>query len=641
MSFYIIIIFILLLVLPGVILLLYFKNSLVELKLNFYNYINYGYILSIFIFFILSDISYKNQLSYNLIYTFIKISALILTLLLLNLIKINWINIRKIKLSLIKPWFLVGVLIISSLVGYSSQFEASHSDTLVHIANIRNIINSDIYKNCDALLGYGYPSVEVYGCNPLNYINSLLFKIANVDPSYAHMTLSGILVFLFITTSYTLMSNVIKNDNFAKISSLIFINVNIINSIYKWGPSSYFFDPIGHLIFPYHFASNILMIIFINFIYKIIYKPSEQCNYLFLLITFYLITRTHPLMLLWVTLYTFFVLIYNFRINILEKYKINYKLLFSLIFIISLVNYYLYISCDDVYKIASSSKDAIELWTNSGNDQLIIQDHIYISSPIYYLSSRGWWDILILICIILIKNKLNNNKKLLQNNTSDYNLISEYIYISIVVVIYFVIFNPVACYFLIDILNSPIPIYRAFLTFNSTLQCLSIVIISKLLIIYSPRHIKISITTIFIIIFSIYIFNYNYIDLIFKNRGNYFSTNQSISNNLFGDLRNLENGRVAIHSEYSTPLAAFTNLDPIIAEGFRSRSLDDYHYRLTINNNIINFKYSCENLINKSKEFQIKYIVTQINKESILSKNCAGIRYISTSDDFSVWQVTY
>lgn len=626
-----------LLVIPGFFSLIFLQRKTSN-NIDIYEGIVYSFIVSVLLWTVISFISFKYEIKSSTPIFLVLFFALFSIFYIIKNSNINFkydINIRDF-------WFLPIATLISILIGYSTQYQTSSSDAFAHLANIRNIYSSTFIENCDGLLGPGHSTINTYGCNPWILAIGEVYKLTNIDPALGHTTIASFMCMLFILSSYVFFKAISNDKILSKILALIFFAINIINSIYTWGPSAYFFDPLGNLLFPFHFASKIVILILFSFLAHYFFTGKKIFIYLFI-VTCYVITRLHPISMIWVPasiISIIFIKIISY--DKIKNIKENIFLILSVLLIV-FINILDILGCNNIHEFDANIISPLKLWENSGGNLLYLSKNLYISNPIIYLRERGLYDLLTFITyIIFIKNK-NFNTYLSNNNLIKNIHICAILYLGIILSIYSVIFNPLATAFLINYSHSSIPIYRAFLFFNAPLACLTLYFLILFVRAILLKRIFIPVISIVssLLIAAILYTNLDYLTKIYFNYGKSFSTNSSVLEEPFRTLRGLEPGKVAVNASISTAVAALTNLDPIITEPWRAKSLLDHQVDSAANSKIISFGSDCDELGSLLRRYKIRWVVSDGNKNSleIQRKSCSFIVFKKTAGNYSVWEI--
>ncbi len=623
-----------LLIIPGYFSLIFLQKN--DYSIGLYEGVVYSFIVSIFIWMLISFFSYKYEAN-SYIPIILSSSLAVINIILIVLNK----NIRlKFQNRPNEYWFLPVSIFFAMLIGYSTQYQTSNSDAFAHLANIRNIYSSNFIQNCDGLLGPGNSSINAYGCHPWYLTIGMVYKFTNIDPALGHTAMTSFMCLLFILSSFVFFKAISNNEIISKILAIIFFAINILNSIYTWGPSNYFFDPIGNLLFPFHLASIIILILLTSLI-KCLFNENKYYIYIFS-ISVYVITRLHPIAIIWIPISIASIIFV--KMFFYDNVKIiKFNLLFVLLpILIIFINIYDILSCNNTHEYDMNIISPLDQWRNSGGNLLQLSENLYISDPLIYLRSRGAYDILTIFAYTILI-KCNRFKMYLSKNNLGISINNcAALYIGILLSIYFVIFNPLATAFLIHYTQSSTTLYRAFLFFHAPLTSITLYFLFVFTGAFFPRLICIKIISIVssLLISTLLFINLDYLKKIYTNFGNYFSTSSSVYKEPFNTLRGLESGKVAVNPAISTAVAALTHMDPIITEAWRAKTLLDHQTDKSANSMIISFGSDCDNLYSLIRKYDIRWIVSDINSnaEENQRKICSSIIYKKVAGNYLIWE---
>ena len=207
-SIQIILVFSLLLVLPGALCISLLRVQDRIEGVDPYEKISYGVMLSLAFWIPISFISYQFKANTNyLIYVTVLLTTFTtLYFILRSNFKLPDLfnSAQRIKFNFFSIFNTYTAVIVfqSILVGYTSQYQSGASDALIHIAAIRNMATSENVLNCNAVLGDGTPVLITYGCNPWYLTLGIILRITQVDTALGYSSLTGIVYPFWQFTHY-------------------------------------------------------------------------------------------------------------------------------------------------------------------------------------------------------------------------------------------------------------------------------------------------------------------------------------------------------------------------------------------------------------------------------------------------------
>lgn len=620
----------LLMILPGMLFMSLLRARERIANIDSYEIISLSLMSGLTFWILISLISYSLNVNVNSpIYMSVFVTGfLALCVLFKNNFKLNGLVNLKSKNHLYGFFNVYAVIIVieSILVGYVSQYQTGNSDAFAHLAGIRNLATFGTIQNCDWVLGTGAPMVNAYGCHPWYLTAGMIVNLSNVDAALAYATLSGALYFLSVLSIYSLIK-VISGDVFiAKIGSIIFSLASVMNWFLAIGDAPYYsLDPINNLIFPSHFDSYILFPITLALFIRYL-LCGEKFFLISTLVSFLVTARFHPTWLIWAPILLSGIII--FRNLFGKKFKIknylNYKiiLLFGFVSFLSALGYLL---CGNTFPSDPNIMSPLALWRSSGGNLLYISEYIYLYDPLVYLKDRGIYDVTT-IALLWYLSKNINGKQLdssFPGNGVPYNELLT-IYLGALAIIALVIFNPFVVYITITVTKAAVVLYRTFGLMMPVLSCFTI---SAALIFLKLKFgvrkfplIAIAATISGALLISIS--HSDYLKKLYKNYGNYYSTNKSLYLEPFSTLRTLGHGKVAVRTPLATAIAALTDLDPITTEVWRSKSTIDIAVDGRENNALLAFDKSQDELLSILKNRHIRYIIiSRADTSSVVNFN--------------------
>lgn len=500
-------------------------------------------------------------------------------------------------------YFNVYVLILivqSILIGYTSQFQAGNSDALAHLAGLRNLATSETTINSDHVLGMNMPIVNTYGNNPWYLSLAMISKLANVETVFTYATITGVIYLFSILGIYTLLKAMSSDIVISKIGSLIFSLLSLIvwikdNDYTTFNLNSHW------IIFPQAIVNYVLFPIALAAFIRYILR--RDCIYLCLtLLGLFAITRFHPNWLIWAPiLISGIVVLWNIigpKFGI--KYSISYKVIIwtALIGFLSVMGFFI---SKNTFSTDPNLISPISLWRSSGGNLLYLSESIYFYDPLIYLKSRGYFDIFTIVMLwYLNRSGVKNTKELLV------------IFICFLVVVFLIIFNPLITAPFVKIFGTPIPLYRAFELIWPALSVFSIYSTLTLIQLKSKKYpiltrgIAIAVALLTLTYFGK---NVSFLTGVYQNQGGNYSTNSSPLSEPFATLRTLDQGNIAVRTPMATPIASFTDLNPITTEKWRYPTLSDFEVRERENASILAFDRPYDELVSIVNRYKIRYVL--------------------------------
>lgn len=634
--------FFLLIMLPGLLLMRFLKESVTNL--DTYEKASFSLVIGMAFWIPIAWVSFGLGLSSKLpIYLSMSITT---GLIFLSLFKSNF-NLRKLfpkKESIYNYINIYTVIIIiqALFIGYTSQYQTGNSDALAHLAGLRNLATSEVIFNCDHVLGSGSLMPNTYGCNPWYLSLAMVIKFSAVDAALVYSIITGIIYFMSVLAIYSLLKAISGNVLVSKFGSIIFTIVSLMIWLIANNNTTYNLS-MHWMIFPQAIVSYVLFpVMLAAFIQYILHRDNLYLA--LMIICLFAVTRFHPNWLIWAPIIISGIIIgRNLTVG---KNKLNHKLNYNLIYIygiVSILSAASFLLCENTFKFDPTTILPLDLWRVSGGNLLFLYEDIYLYNPLSYLKSRGWFDLItvLLLWYIYSKGRENANEILV-------------FFIVFLLTIFLIIFNPLIVVPFVKISGTPIPIYRAFELMWPSLSAVTIYAALVSIQIKSKELPKLKLISIIIaVLFSILFFTKyaSFLVGVYKNEGEhydetksppYYSTNKSPFLEPFSTLRTLDGGKVAVRTPLATAVAALTNLDPLTTEWFRYASPSERKKREHDNNMLLSFNGTQEELLSLLKTREIRYIViSSTDSESIsnFKKYPDLVHFKATAGSDEVWEV--
>lgn len=601
--------FFLIILIPGILIV---KNKKIKKyidTLDLYQEIIFSFIFGIFIWLLISTLAYGIGISTEFLINFIKFCVLIAIL--THLKKLPRLHLHRNYFNFIDIY---SILILASafFVGYIAQYQTGDSDAFAHIAAIRNIANSERILSCDWILGQKYSMVSAYGCNPWYLVVGMIVRFSDVDIALAYPVLSGMLFAFSVIACHALIKELsFPNEYLAKVGSIFFVLASVINWLIIIGENPYYsLDPINNLIFPQHLVSWILfpatMIFFIRYL-----KDKKASNFFILLICLLVVSRVHPSWLFWAPILLIGGLFFN-QIGIQNEYKawIDYVKKSTAISLVGLIALSGYLFCKNTHSTDINIIDPIALWRVSGGNLMFISNFIYLYDPKVYLFDRGVIDLGVILLLGFL-SKLSGDKFCeiyCSTNKAIFNILL-WLYVGIIASVFFIVFNPLATFLVINHLKSSVVLYRAFSLITPFLSCVAIfAVLSFVRLGVNERSFRV--LTIGAILFTGLIllsWKIGYFKALLQNKGGYYSTTHSINALPFSYLRMLAPGVIVINPQLATPVAALTELDPMITEVWRAKSTWEIAVNKSDNDDLLALSKSRSELLEIIARRDVRY----------------------------------
>lgn len=542
--------------------------------------------------------------------------------------------------------YLAIILCEAILVGYASQYQAGNSDALTHLASIRNLSSFGTIESCDWILGNGSPIQNTYGCHPWYLTLGMIVNFARVDASLAYTTITATIYIFSVLSIYSLIKAISGDVFIAKIGSIIFSLAALMNWFLIIGDLPiYNLDPINNLIFPGHFASYILFPITLALFIRYLAQGQKY----FLVATMgclFVTTRFHPTWVIWAPIILSGIVIFR---NVFSKQfgigkQTSYKHIF-IFFGVSIISGASLLLCRNTFSFDPNIVSPLGLWKGSGGNLLYFSEYLYLYDPMIYFKNRGIFDIAT-VGLLWYLHKQRSKNQLSENSSFGgvaYNEMTV-MYSGALASIALVIFNPMAVYLLIKVTGSSIPLYRTFVMLMPVLSCFTICAVLIYLKVKLEKKSFPLVITALTITFGCLIIgtHFDYLKKLYGNHPNYFSTNASPLQEPFLTLRALGPGKVAVRTPIATATAAFTDLDPLVTEKWRAKSLADFEVNENDNGSILAFDKPVEELRAILKARQIRYIVISHEEtDSIkrLNRYPELVQFKSSAGSYEVWEV--
>lgn len=604
-----------------------------------YEKISYGVMLSLAFWIPISFISYQFKANTNyLIYVTVLLTTFTtLYFILRSNFKLPDLfnSAQRIKFNFFSIFNTYTAVIVfqSILVGYTSQYQSGASDALIHIAAIRNMATSENVLNCNAVLGDGTPVLITYGCNPWYLTLGIILRITQVDTALGYSSLTGIVYFLSVLAIYTLLKEISGDVIISKLGSLIFTVVSLLNWLMINENRSYALY--SHwIIFPQAMVDYVLFPITLAIFIK--YQFHKESSFRVLpILGLLVVTRFHPNWLLWGPILFCGILV--FRSLLAKKLtlkKISNHWSFTQVGIVFFLSALIFLFCDNTSMVDTDLTPPLELWKAAGGNLLILSEHFYLYDPLTYIKNRGVYDfVTILLFWYLFKKSGGNNNELFV------------IYSGILTAIFVLVFNPIIVNLVVKVTGSPIPLYRAFGVVWPVLCAFSIYAVLALLKIQfrASPFIVATVIMLGINVSLIYLNRYTpFLMAVYENHGRYYSTSKSAFLEPFSTFRTLAPGRIAIRTPLSGPTAAFSNLDPITTQEFRSKSLADWRIADKENDALLLFNKSYDELISIINRRKIRYIVirkTDLYAQDNFRKFPKLIHFKAHAGTDEIWEI--
>lgn len=538
------------------------------------------------------------------------------------------------------------ILVCATLVGFISQYQTGDGDAFAHIASIRNLAISEKILSCDWILGGNAPMTSAYGCNPWYLILGLISRLSGVDIALGYQYLCGLIFSLWVVATYSFIKEISNSSYLAKLGSIGFVIVSVSNWLIIIGNNSYYsLDPINNLIFPQHLISYILFPTTLIFLVRYL-KYRLYSDLVLTLICFLVASRTHPSWLFWAPILIVGILFFN-KIGIQNKnfswiYLIK---LLLIIFFISIISFAGYILCSNTYSSDINIISPIALWRDSGGNLLFISNFIYLYDPKSYFSERAIFDFGTILLLRYL-SKITHLKYSEQTNKSRaeiFNLLF-WVYIGTLTSVFLIIFNPLLVYLVINYLKSSVVLYRVFGLITPFLGCITIyAVLDFLKLKLSFKSFRNTII-VALIASSLIIVSWraDYFLALLQNRGGYYSTHNSLTSSPFLYFRTLTPGVIVLDAPMSTPVAALTELDPIITEVWRAKSIEDIAINKDDNDSLLSFSKSRSELLEIITRRNVRYIY--LSKNNLINsqnfkENPDLVHLKSVIDGAELWEV--
>ena len=518
--------------------------------------------------------------------------------------------------SLLNLYFYI-VLLGALFVGYIAQFQTGDSDAFAHIASMRNLANSENIASCDWILGGSSPMAAAYGCNPWYLIGGMIARLSGEDVAQGYQTLCGILFFLSVITAYALIKEISQNEYLAKVCSIYLMLASIFNWLIIIGNNNYYsLDPLNNLIFPQHLISYILFPTTLIFLIRYL-KCRLVSDLILTLGCFLVVSRIHPSWLFWSPILLVGILFFNtFFLKNKETSWVGFIKLFLIIFCLSLISVAGYMFCNNTYSTDVNIISPIAHWRASGGNLLFISNYIYLYHPMSYFSERAIFDFGTILLLRYLAGNLDITSHATKNKSRIYTFnLLFWVYLASLASVFLVVFNPLVTFLVINYLNSSVVLYRSFSLITPFLGCITIyAILSFLKLILSAKYFRISTVIAFILIGLILLFwKADYLEALYQNKGGYYSTYHSINAAPFSYFRKLEPGVIIIDAPMATPVAALTELDPIITEVWRAKSTEDIYINKKDNDALLSFSLPKDELLEIINRRNVQYIYLSKN----------------------------
>ncbi|WP_114698105.1 hypothetical protein [Polynucleobacter necessarius] len=134
----------------------------------------------------------------------------------------------------------------------------------------------------------------------------------------------------------------------------------------------------------------------------------------------------------------------------------------------------------------------------------------------------------------------------------------------------------------------------------------------------------------------------DYFLALLQNRGGYYSTHNSLTSSPFLYFRTLTPGVIVLDAPMSTPVAALTELDPIITEVWRAKSIEDIAINKDDNDSLLSFSKSRSELLEIITRRNVRYIY--LSKNNLINsqnfkENPDLVHLKSVIDGAELWEV--
>lgn len=548
--------------------------------------------------------------------------------------------------SLLFSIFAVFLFTLATTVGYISQFQTGDSDAFAHLASMRNISLAKNVLSCDWVLGNRAPMTTAYGCNPWYLLLGMTVKFANVDAASAYSVICGALFFLMALSLYALLKELSGDVFLSKTATVALIFSFVFGWLLAIGDAKYYsLDPLNNLIFPQHLISYILfpttLIFFIRYL-----KCRLVSDLILMLGCFLVVSRIHPSWLFWSPILLVGVLFFNtLCLHNKKSSWLGFIKLFLIIFCLSLIALAGYAFCSNTYPSDVNIISPIALWRDSGKNLLFISNSIYLYDPKSYFSERAIFDLgTILLLRYLAKNSDDkSHEKKNKSGIEIFNLLF-WVYVATLASVLLVVFNPLVTFLVINYLKSSVVLYRAFSLITPFLGCITIyAVLSLLKLKLSAKDFRITTVTAFIVSGLVLLsWKADYLEALFQNKGGYYSTYHSINAAPFSYFRKLTPGVIIIDAPMATPVAALTELDPIITEVWRTKSREDIYINKKDNEALLSFSRPKDELLEIITRRNIRYIY--LSKNNMLNsanfkKYPELVHLKSVIDGAELWEV--
>jgi hypothetical protein len=633
----------LLAVLPGMMFINIVLYKGVVCKKNILQNIPIYFILSLVIWILISSISYEFKIKSEYpIYILIGIIFLLILFAILRNSYYSFCNFIK-EFSQIFSLYSLLVCVLALFIGYIAQFQTGDSDAFAHMASIRNASTSQIVLSCDWVIGNNAPIASTYGCSPWYLILGMVARLSNVDVGLVYPVICGALFYLAAMASYSLLMEVSSDVFIAKVSSIVLIATFFLNWFLIIGDVNYYsLDPLNNLIFSQHLISYIIFPV--NIALLIRYLRSGAGEDLFLLgSSFFVVTRFHPAWLFWAPIILFGILLavrLHGKLKFLSWIKL-YELI-SGILILSLISIAGYIFCENTFPSDIKIISPLALWQGSGKNLFLMSKYLFIYDPRTYLLERAFFDFFALF--ILHRLAKESVSKEPSDGMRDKFKLLFWIYSGTLISVSLIIFNPLATYLIVTYMKSSVVLYRIFGLVTPFLSCIAIYAFVSLLkskLTKNSFHVS-TITMLMVFCFALVFWKFNYLSGLMLNKGGYYSTYASINKAPFSYFRQLDQGNIVIDTSMATAVAALTDLDPIITEVWRAKSIDDIAANKKDNDTLLEFSATTDELLEIIKRRKIKYIF--MSRENItgnrnIKSHLELVHLKSSFDGASLWEV--
>ena len=170
---------------------------------------------------------------------------------------------------------LLTLLLVSGIVGFTTQFQRHDFDACTHLAGYRKIADSARIIGGNPFLGPGHAYAIHYVANPWYLVFGLSARLSHADVTWLYVCLAALLTPLVFLSFYSLLNTLTKSFWTAMIGTLMVIGPWVSHEALRWGPSTGTFY-LQFLPYPYTYTKLIIFPILTVYCFRYVYSQRWE-----------------------------------------------------------------------------------------------------------------------------------------------------------------------------------------------------------------------------------------------------------------------------------------------------------------------------------------------------------------------------